>query len=166
VSFYIRLADRLSGGATVLAALIVAYMAAHIMLEIVLRAGFAKSTYVTDEFVGFAVAAATFLGLGHALRRGRLIRITLLTDRLPPALQRLAAMICGLTGLAVIGLLAAYVWRGLARDFTRGAVSTSLAEVPLWIPTSLVFAGLVVFLLQLVAEILRNLMPAAETGAR
>ncbi len=159
----IRVIDRLSSMAAMLAAAIVVYMVAHIGLEIVLRAIFSTSTFVTDEFVGFAVAAATFLSLGEALRKEKLIRIGILISRLPRTWRILSFLLIAALGAGTVGFLARYIWRTLARDFTRGTVSTSIAEIPIWIPTAFVFAGLVIFLLQLLAEVLRSLAPGATS---
>lgn len=159
----IRMIDRLSSMAATLAAAIVVYMVAHIGLEIVMRSVFNTSTFVTEEFVGFAVAAASFLALGEALRKERLIRIGLLVSRLPRMGRIISFLLIAVIGWATIGFLASYIWRTLVRDFTRGTLSTSIAEVPIWIPTSFVFAGLVIFLLQLCAEVLRTLTPGSTS---
>ncbi|OAB55519.1 hypothetical protein AY600_07395 [Phormidium willei BDU 130791] len=53
----------------------------------------------------------------------------------------------------------------MARDFLRQTVSTSIAEVPMWVPTALIFAGLLLFLLQLAAQTLRHLGAAPGAAA-
>lgn len=60
--------------------------------------------------------------------------------------------------LALTLFLAGYFWRTLYRDFERGTVSYSIAEVPLWIPEGLVFIGLALFALQLVSYLVGLLM--------
>ena len=62
-------------------------MVLHILLEIVLRSFFASSTFVLDEFVGYGVAAMTFLSLGYALETDSLIRVQLLLGRSAPPVQ-------------------------------------------------------------------------------
>ena len=64
---YARLTSRLSDVAAHFAMLAIVLMAGHILLEIILRAFWSTSTFVMDEFVGYEVAAMTFLGLGAAL---------------------------------------------------------------------------------------------------
>jgi len=150
----------ISRGAAVVAAAVLVLMVLHILLEIVLRSFFASSTFVLDEFVGYGVAAMTFLALGYALEEGALIRVQLLLARSPPPARRgLEVLGAGLT-LALSLFLIAYFWKSVSRNWSRGAVSQSVAEVPLWLPEGLVLLGLVLFALQLLAYLLRQLQPA------
>lgn len=65
-----------------MAAFLLIYILCHILLEISLRM-FGMSTYVLDEFVGYAVATMTFLALGYSLEQGSLIRVNAIIDRIP-----------------------------------------------------------------------------------
>jgi TRAP-type C4-dicarboxylate transport system permease small subunit len=150
----------ISRGAAVVAAALLVLMVLHILLEIVLRSFFASSTFVLDELVGYGVAAMTFLALGYALEEGALIRVQLLLARSrPPARRGLEILATGLT-LALSLFLVAHFWRSVSRNWSRGAVSQSIAEVPLWLPEGLVLLGLVLFALQLLAYLLRLLQRA------
>lgn len=154
----------ISKGAAVVAATLLVLMVLHILLEIALRSFFASSTFVLDEFVGYGVAAMTFLSLGYALETDSLIRVQLLLGRsAPPVRRRLEILAAGLT-LALTLFLIAYFWRSFARNWSRGAVSQSIAEVPLWIPEGLVLLGVVLFALQLFAHLLRLLQPPPRPG--
>jgi TRAP-type C4-dicarboxylate transport system permease small subunit len=103
----------------------------------------------------------TFLALGYALEEGALIRVQLLLTRSPPPARRgLEILAAGLT-LALSLFLIAHFWRSVSRNWSRGAVSQSIAEVPLWLPEGLVLLGLVLFALQLLAYLLR-LLPRSE----
>src|SRR3546814_4061315 len=59
-----------------------------ILLEIFLRSFLAMSTHIAHEFVGYGLGAIVFLGLGHCLIQGGLIRVDLLVGLLPPGLRR------------------------------------------------------------------------------
>jgi TRAP-type mannitol/chloroaromatic compound transport system permease small subunit len=48
--------------------------------------------------------------------------------------------------------LARYIWRTLARDFTRGTVSPTLTETPIWLIDGAIFVGLMLFLAQLLSS--------------
>lgn len=144
--------SRLAGAA---AALLLVYMLAHIILEIVLRSAFATSTFVLDEFVGYAVAAMTFLSLGYALDKGALIRVDLVVGRLRGRPRRVLELFCISVSFAMAGFCAWWVGRDALRNWDRGSVSESIAEVPLWIPVGAVWLGLVLLMLQLFAYFLR-----------
>ncbi len=140
-------------------------MVAHILIEIVLRYFFSSSTFVLDEFVGYAVAATTFLSLGYSLEHGSLIRVSLLIGRAEGPMRRLLEAVCALAGLFVAGLLVWYFWLRVARHWTRGTVSSSIAEVPMWIPEGAILLGLAVFWLQLLAYLLRQITGEAPPVA-
>ena len=131
-------------------------MVGHILFEIVLRYFFATSTFVLDEFVGYAVAATTFLALGYSLEHGSLIRVNLLIGRTEGAFRRFLEAASALSALFVTSLLVWYFWLRVARHWTRGTVSSSIAEVPMWIPEGAILLGLAVFWLQLLAYLLRQ----------
>ncbi len=151
----IRAVERLSHAAGVVSAALLIGMVLHILFEIVLRAFFSSSTFVLDEFVGYGVAAMTFLSLGYALNEGALIRVNILLAR-TGGRARIALEIFSVSvTLAMTVFIAVYFWRSVARNWRRGAVSESIAEVPLWIPEGLVLAGVVLFAIQLAAYLLR-----------
>ena len=80
---FFRISDILSVIALIAAAVILVYAVSHILLETILRSIFDKSTHVLDEFIGFAVLSITFLSLAWTLRAEGMIRVNMLTERLP-----------------------------------------------------------------------------------
>jgi TRAP-type C4-dicarboxylate transport system permease small subunit len=143
----------------VVSAALLALMVLHILLEISLRSFFATSTFVLDEFVGYGVAAMTFLTLGYALEKDALIRVQLVLTGSPAPVRRgLEILGAGLT-LALSLFLIGHFWGSVSRNWSRGAVSQSIAEVPLWLPEGLVLLGLALFALQLFAHLLRLVRP-------
>lgn len=147
----IRFSQRLSGLGAILAALVIASMFALILYEIVLRSLFSSSTYILDEMVGYGVAASTFLGLGYALDRGSLIRVNLIIAIIKDnKLRRLLEMACVLL-VSVINILVLHgFWKSITRNIQRGSVSETVAEIPLWIPESVLFVGLGIFTIQII----------------
>lgn len=135
-------------------------MVVHILYEIVLRVFFSSSTYVLDEFVGYEVAACTFLALGYSLEHGSLIRVNILLERLSGRARRILDALCAIAALSITSLLIKYYWLNFHRSWTLNRVSSSIAEVPLWIPEAMVLAGMLVFWLQLLAYFLRQLTGA------
>lgn len=151
--------SRLAAGG---AAIIMVMVVALIIVEILLRGAFATSTFIMDEFVGYGVAAMTFLSLGYALENGSLIRVNVLLSRLGDGIvRRLVEVFCAGTTLALAVFVGWYFWKSVARSWSRGSVSETVAQVPLWIPEGLVLIGLAIFALQLLAYLLRVL-----TGGR
>lgn len=162
------LAGRLSQAGAVLAMVIMVFMCCHIILEITLRTLLDSSTHVLDEFVGYGIAAMTFLAMGRALSQRVLIRVTLLLDTVRFAALRLGMQLaCLLLTAGLAGYLAAQFWTSALRNFRRGATSETMAEVPLWIPESLLLLGLGIFVFQLLAGAMTLLTgpPQAQAAA-
>lgn len=154
-----RAFNRISHGAGTAAmwvsAALLVYMTCHITLEIILRSFFSTSTFSMDEFVGYAVGAMTFLALADTFRHRKHIRVSLLTGYLQGRSAALVVeLICIALTFGVTLFLSRFIWRTLARDFSRGSVSPSLMEVPLWWMDAVIFAGLVLFMLQLLSSAL------------
>ncbi|QUX90472.1 TRAP transporter small permease [Marinomonas sp. A3A] len=145
-----RRLNQLSGA---LAMLLIAYLLCHILLEIVLRL-FGTSTYVLDEFVGYAIATITFLGLGYSLERNGLIKVNILSDRLPEKYHWILDSFISLVSFAMFFWVSYYWYINVARSFKRNVTSESIAETPLWIPEGMVLVGLTLLCLTLFVRIL------------
>ena len=79
-----RMLDTIAKGLSWFSALLIVYMLLHIVVEIVLRAFFDTSSFVLEEFVGYALAAMVFMALAATHREGRLIRVNLLAGAMGP----------------------------------------------------------------------------------
>jgi TRAP-type C4-dicarboxylate transport system permease small subunit len=149
--------DLLAQVANVVAALVLMGMTGLIVLEIVLRNVFLTSTHLAEEFVGYGLSAVVFLALASALSEGSLIRVDLVVERLPSRARRIAEILIVLASLSAMLFLLRFVAATLERYWRTGAVSWTMAEVPLWIPQAVVLSGIVLFCLQLLAYLVRLL---------
>jgi len=151
-----KCAQAVSKSAAVVSAVILVCMIVHILVEIVLRSFFSRSTYVLDEFIGYGIAAMTFLSLSYSLENNALVRVNLVLSRLGGRLRLYAELACVILTASMTCFLVIYFWKGvLYRDFVRGTVSSSISQTPLWIPEGLVLVGLILFLVSLVAYAVR-----------
>jgi TRAP-type C4-dicarboxylate transport system permease small subunit len=105
-----------------------------------------------DDFAGWALVAMSFLGLAHTFKRGEMIRVGLLLERLHGAKRRIAELVSlGIAALFVgyftfqAGKLAYDSWQFF--DMSTGVVS-----IPLWIPQMGLVAGLAILLVAIVDE--------------
>ncbi|MCS0494608.1 TRAP transporter small permease [Ancylobacter sp. MQZ15Z-1] len=148
-----RLARALSIAGGVAAAIGIVLIAAVILLEIVLRTFFATSTFMSDELVGYLVAATGFLPLGYTFAEGGILRVNLLLGRLDrtPRLRVLVELVCVAATLAVLGLLIWHFWGNVSRQYSRGYTSGTMSGIPQWIPTGTMLAGLAIFWFQVFA---------------
>ena len=150
--------DGLSYGAALASSFFMVVIVGLILVEILLRGVFNTSTLVADEYSAYFYTALVMLGLGHTLRQGGHIRITLLSARL----GRGAARLLDLTALAVALALCSFALYHSVLMVYDGYVlkmnADSISETPIWIPQTLVPLGLALFDLQLAAEFLRRLL--------
>lgn len=99
-------------------------MLALIFLQVVMRYVFAHSPPWSEELALLAFSWATMGGLALGVREGFHVRLTLLTDQLPP---RAAAAWEIAVNLLTAGLGAYFVWSGLRfLEFTEGSTSAAM----------------------------------------
>lgn len=147
----------ISCAAAVMSAASVVFMVGIIALEIVLRAVFSTSTFVTGEFVGYAMMICVLWSLGYALESGHLIRVHLLLSHVSVGISNLMTSLASFAVGAGSVWLAIIFWTRAARAWQRGTVSSSVAAVPTWIPEAILTVGLGLFALQAFAYCLRHL---------
>lgn len=133
-----RLAAFVAGLGEALAALAVVGMFIHISLEIMMRFFFSTSTFVLDEFVGYMVATLIFSAAANCLRTGSHLRVGMIIDRLGITGRRVAEAAALLLLLFVAILLTRYYAAAALRAWDRGTVSQTIAQVPLWLPLSVI----------------------------
>lgn len=165
-AFYLSI-YRISQFSAIFAAAALVLMVGFIAFEIVLRYFFSTSTFVQDEFLGYGLAICIIWSLGYTLENGNMIRVNLATSHLSDRHQRWLTVLGSAATLAVVLGLAWMFWVRTARAFTRGTVSATSAEVPVWIPEGLMLIGMLLFALQLLAHGLRHATdhPSPAPGA-
>lgn len=149
---FIKVNDIAGNLAVWLSAALLVYIVCHISVEIVLRSFFATSTFSMDEFVGYAIGSMTFLSLAHTFRHRKHIRVSILQSFIKGRAAIAVELLCITFTFGITLFLARYIWRTLARDYTRGTVSPTLTETPIWLIDSAIFIGLVLFMTQLLAS--------------
>lgn len=129
------------------------------MLEIVLRTFFDTSTFALDEFVGYEVAAMSYLALGYSLETGALVRVNLLLNPLStwPRARRAVELLCALLTLFATAVPIVFFWRSIRSAYQYGYTTGTITDIPQWVPETFMFAGLVLFWIQLFAYTIRVL---------
>jgi len=138
-------AARLSRLSSLLAGLILIGITGFTLWEIARRAIFGTSSNVLVEFVGYGLAAMTFLGASQPRRPGDLGRFNSPLHSTPPRLRRALDGFCLACGLAVVGFAGWFVLQDMHRSFARGYETDSVVPLPLWLPPLGLLIGMVVF---------------------
>lgn len=87
-----------------------------------------------EDFSGYCLAAATFLGLAYTFRTGGHIRVTLLIHRLPEKAARLAEALVLLLALGLTSFMSFYSIHLIWESYVFNDVSYGYIPIPLWIP--------------------------------
>lgn len=120
-----------------------------------------------DDIVAWLCAATAFLALGHTFRRGELVRIGLVIERLPPRVRRPVS----LTALAIALLFAAYMAYAVTlfvyESWKFHEVAQGLIQIPIWIPQMSFVLGAAILCVALIDEFValaRGRTPAYEAA--
>jgi TRAP-type C4-dicarboxylate transport system permease small subunit len=136
-----------------LAGFVLIAMTAYTLIEIALRALLGISSNVLVEFVGYGLAAMTFLGAPQTMREGGLIRVNIALQFAPPRLHQVLDAFCLLCGIAIVAFGAYFVWFDMRRSFERGYETDSVVPLPLWLPPLGLFIGMVAFVLDMTIQL-------------
>ena len=157
VKGFLTQSDRISGHSGFIAAMAVVVMMLMITVEVVLRTFFDTSTLIGVEVGEYLLAAVVFLGASYTLREKGHIKIDFALKRFPKRSHRvlnLATM--GLT-LIVCILLVWYGCRLVIESYTLKTEAWSAMHTPLFIPQIFMGVGMILLLMQVANELLRQL---------
>lgn len=110
-----------------------------------------------DDFVAWCMVAISFLGLAHTFKRGEMIRVGILLERLSGR-TRHAFEILSLAIAAGFIAYFSYYAAGMTYDSWRfNDMAQGVLAVPLWIPQLGYSGGLLILLIALVDEFIHVL---------
>jgi TRAP-type C4-dicarboxylate transport system permease small subunit len=159
-----RFLDRLYHGAGVFAAAAVAAICALMLAQ---AAGREAGILIpgADDIVAWLCAASAFLALGHTFRAGDLVRVGVFLDRLSQG-ARWYAEVCALLITAVFtGYMLWAVTRFVYDSWAFNEVAQGLIKVPIWIPQLSLVAGIGIFFVAVIDElvaVLRRQKPSYQ----
>lgn len=148
-----RFLDRLylaSGalGAVFIALICVIMIAQSIMREFGLRTGAA------NDVVAWFCAAASFFAMAHAFKNGDFVRVTLLLEKLSPAVRRPFEIASLLVGTVSVGYLAYWANRFTYESYVFHEMAQGLLAIPIWIPQSSFALGSILLLIAVIDELI------------
>jgi TRAP-type C4-dicarboxylate transport system permease small subunit len=146
-----RFLDRLYAASGALAALCLASIA----LVMLLQAGMRELGLLfrgADDIVAWLCAASAFLALGHTFRRGELVRVGLVIERLPRGPRRATALAALALTVVFVGYMVYAVFRFVYESWQFQEVAQGLIAIPIWIPQLSFAAGALVLLIAVLDE--------------
>lgn len=136
--------DRLYLAGGILAAISLILILTIIVLQMVAR--WTGNVFPgATSYAGYAMAAASFFALAHALNRGAHIRVSLLLNALGARGRRWVELWCFAIGTFLAWFLARYAVSAVEWSLKLGDVSQGQDATPLWIPQLAMAAGAILF---------------------
>ncbi|MDH3228850.1 MAG: TRAP transporter small permease [Alphaproteobacteria bacterium] len=161
-----RLIDRASDALATLAAWMFFAIGGMILWEVATRYLLNAPTIWAEELARFFQIWALYLAAASVLRRGSMIRIGLLIDRLGPRL-RAAAEVFSLAVVAAFSAVACWYGGWIALDsFEVGRMSGTMLNVPHWMTEIAIPVGFAILLVQALVQIARVARGEPIPGAR
>lgn len=119
--------------------------AVPISIDVLSRLILNETLVESFEISGYMLAACIGLGMGYTVTTKANIRIDFLTSRLPTPLRRLFDGLAAFSLALVAGALAWFTFDTLGQSWTMNARSISTLQVPLALPQSVWWFGLLWF---------------------
>jgi TRAP-type C4-dicarboxylate transport system permease small subunit len=106
-----------------------------------------------DDFAAWSLVGMSFMGLAHTFKRGEMIRVGLLLERLKGRNKQVAELFSLTVGSLFIGYFFAQSLRFTHDSWRFFDMSTGVIVVPLWIPQSAMVLGLGLLLVAFLDEL-------------
>ncbi|MFD1382605.1 TRAP transporter small permease subunit [Rhodanobacter aciditrophus] len=145
-----RWAARVAGITVLLAALLVSG-------DVIVRKLFGLTMGGSDELSGYALAIAVSWGSSSVLLNRSHIRIDVLYQYFPCAIQAVFNIISLVALASFVGLLVRYSWEVVFASWDMNSLSNTPLQTPLWLPQGLWFVGFCLFLITLIALLWNSL---------
>ena len=128
--------------------------AAVLTYSVAARYFFKIPTDWQDEISVFLLVGATFLSAGYVQAQRGHVAIELLSSLLPPRANRVRLVLVDVVSLAFCAFFSWKSWTLLHEAWVEGQTSNSSFAPPMWIPYSLMAAGMTLLSLQLLVGLL------------
>lgn len=161
-----RFLDRLYAASGALAAVCLGSIA----LVMLAQAGMREAGLLlrgADDIVAWLCAAAAFLALGHTFRKGELVRVGIVIERLPPRARFPAEVAALAIALAAAAYMAWAVLRFVYDSWRFNEVAQGLIKIPIWIPQASFAVGVLILFVAVLDEfvtLLRGRKPAYQVA--
>ncbi len=118
---------------------------------------FGQYTTQLFDIEWFHLAFLLMVGLGYSLLIGSYVRVDLLSNRYSPWAQHLLKFLgFSLLGIPITVLFAIYAWDFAMTSWAMKELTMSAAKIPVYPIKLFIFAGFVLSLPQLTAEVIRH----------
>ena len=153
----------LAGGA--LGAFFIALIAVLMIAQSILRE-FHINTGAVNDVVAWFCAAAAFFAMAHAFKHGDFVRVTLVLEKVNPAVRRVMEIGSLFIGSVSVAYLAFWACRFTYESWEFNDISQGLLPMPMWIPQLSFAFGSLLLLIAVVDEFIIVLRGGVPTFVR
>jgi TRAP-type C4-dicarboxylate transport system permease small subunit len=139
-----------------------------IMMAMSVGRQFALNIPAGDDFASWCMAAMAFLGLAHTFKRGEMIRVGLLLERLHGRTKQVAEIVALAIATAFVLYFTRHALQMTYDSWRFNDVAQGVVAVPLWIPQLGFAGGLVILSIALIDEmvsVVGGKRPTYEKGS-
>lgn len=133
--------DRLLLATAVVSAALIAFMAASITYQVILRRFFGTTILWINDVVEYSLLWSTFLGSAFVLKESRHIEMDFFVSMLGRKARDIAATATSLLGASITGTLTVYSFLTVLDNYIRGILVIKTIEFPKWIVLLPIFFG-------------------------
>ena len=144
-----RLLDRVERALAVVAGGILLAMGLLVTTSVLAREQLGVTLPDDILLVGLAMAAVVTLPLAHVQRDRGQIAVTVITDRLPPAVGASGRIVGNLLGMVLFGAIAALTVRSVPEAFAENHYYDGQLLIPVWPVEAIFGVGMGLFALRL-----------------
>lgn len=152
-----RILDRISDLTGFMAGMMMLFGFVIVLIEIVLRALFTKTLYITNEYSAYMTVGITFLGLAYTLKEDGHIRMTFLHSLLKGKSVIILDIITFIVGIAFFSIITYITGKFAIGSYLIGSRSMQITRTLLWVPQSLIPIGSFIMALQFLSNTLKGI---------
>lgn len=147
---YCKITNALVKFGAVIGIIAVCCTAVLVTVDVILRGTINKSTMIADEYACYFCVAMTFFGGALAYREGSFISVDVLYSKFKPGFKKWLDLVLNLISIAFVIYLMSKVFYIASYSFEGDVRSATISRTPLFIPQGAMFAGMIIFLMQLI----------------
>ncbi|HER23993.1 MAG TPA: TRAP transporter small permease [Candidatus Atribacteria bacterium] len=132
-NYFDALSNFLSRVSAVAGQAIIAIMVLLITVDVLSRNIILKSILIATEVSGYALVALAFLGLAYTERTGSNIKISILTKRFSPSVQKKLQLVVSIVSTIFMAWLTWITLGPVIDNFNNKVTSITILHVPMWI---------------------------------
>ncbi len=153
----------LYNGVETIASVAIVIMVCLVVLEVLLRSTIGFSFGFVDELVSYLVVFITFFGVCVTFRSRALFKVEMFYAKLSTTSRKVMDIFHSILSLGLCGILIYYAFFLISSSYTRGTISQSKLETPLYIPQLIIPVGLIVLVI-FILDFVRERLCAAKSA--